>query len=153
MHGIDREVAEAFLGGPDAVARARGTGAAALLPGFTLDDYAFEPAGYSLNALDGGIYYTLHVTPEQLGSYVSFETNADFRADPDALVRRVVETFRPEAFDVFAWAPGGHKADLALDGYALCKHATADVGGYGVTFHHFFRPPTGPVAPDAIRFG
>jgi len=48
-----------------------------------LDSYAFEPCGYSANALittseeDGGRegYYTIHVTPEEGWSYASFECN------------------------------------------------------------------------------
>ncbi|KAG8999965.1 spermidine resistance protein [Tulasnella sp. JGI-2019a] len=51
----------------------------------TLDAFAFEPCGYSANALihhEGGAagegsegYYTIHVTPEEGWSYASFECN------------------------------------------------------------------------------
>ena len=40
------------------------SGVGALLPGVTIDDWAFEPCGYSMNGLQGEYYYTVHVTPE-----------------------------------------------------------------------------------------
>ncbi|PKG40603.1 S-adenosylmethionine decarboxylase [Psychromonas sp. Urea-02u-13] len=43
--------------------------------GFSIDQYSFEPKGYSLNAIDGERYFTLHITPEKLSSYISFESN------------------------------------------------------------------------------
>eukprot|EP00300_Choanocystis_sp_HF-7_P005142 c13908_g1_i1.p1 GENE.c13908_g1_i1~~c13908_g1_i1.p1 ORF type:complete len:353 (+),score=71.85 c13908_g1_i1:34-1059(+) len=47
-----------------------------LLPEFQIDEYDFQPCGYSFNALkQGGYYATVHVTPETSGSYISFETN------------------------------------------------------------------------------
>ena len=42
---------------------------------FTIDQFSFEPKGYSLNAIKGEYYFTLHITPEKLSSYVSFESN------------------------------------------------------------------------------
>ncbi|WP_022942368.1 hypothetical protein [Psychromonas hadalis] len=42
---------------------------------FTIDQYSFEPKGYSLNAIDGQDYFTLHLTPEKQSSYISFESN------------------------------------------------------------------------------
>jgi len=42
---------------------------------FTLDQHCFDPQGYSLNAISGQYYFTLHITPEVLSSYLSFESN------------------------------------------------------------------------------
>ncbi|KAB5595175.1 S-adenosylmethionine decarboxylase proenzyme [Ceratobasidium theobromae] len=48
----------------------------------TLDSFAFEPCGYSANALvqhgAGEGYFTIHVTPEEGWSYASFECNVPF---------------------------------------------------------------------------
>jgi len=152
MHGI-YERAAAFRGErPDDVARARATGVGEVLPGFAVDDYQFTPNGYSLNAIRGRDYFTLHVTPERLGSYASFETNADFRADPDDLVRRVVEVFRPESFDVLAFVPGGEPVALSPPGYRVRKHVhDPDVAGYAVTFQHFYRPSPSPERPAELE--
>jgi S-adenosylmethionine decarboxylase len=64
-----------------------------------MDDWMFSPCGYSANAIDGGVFYTIHVTPEPAFSYASFETNL---AAPDytELVSRVVQFFKPERFVV-----------------------------------------------------
>lgn len=42
---------------------------------FNIDQYSFEPKGYSLNAIDTERYFTLHITPEKQSSYISFESN------------------------------------------------------------------------------
>ncbi|MBT8495365.1 MAG: adenosylmethionine decarboxylase [Deltaproteobacteria bacterium] len=152
MHGIDGERAARFCSGRqgrgDVASR---YGLDQLLPGFEIDEHSFEPAGYSLNAVKEREYYTIHVTPEELGSYVSFETNHDFRRDPVALVGRIVDCFGPESFDVFSFCPSGGDHAVALPGYHLRKHVTDHLSGYDVTFQHFFRPSTGPESALAIE--
>jgi len=151
MHGIEERSA-LFHGPTDAVLEAAAAaGVTRILPGFEVDEHAFEPRGYSLNAVLGDEFYTVHVSPERVGSYVSFETNVDFTDDPSAVVRRVVETFRPESFDVLAFVPGADPLTLDIAGYRLRRHVAAPVAGYGVTFHHFYRPPQGPVRPIELR--
>merc|ERR1719233_1484165 len=44
-------------------------------PGLQIDEYHFDPCGYSFNAIDGDYYWSIHVTPEAQYSYISFETN------------------------------------------------------------------------------
>lgn len=82
----------------------------------TLDAYAFDPCGYSSNALlkrgdgiedghGGEGYYTIHVTPEEGWSYASFECNVPLSTSPSSsienipdlhtLIRRVVDIFQP----------------------------------------------------------
>lgn len=86
-----------------------------------IDAYAFEPCGYSANALiktgpaaqDSEGYWTIHVTPEEGWSYASFECNVPLpaiesadeqeRAEDDRtalpnlhqLIQRVVDVFEP----------------------------------------------------------
>jgi S-adenosylmethionine decarboxylase len=52
------------------------SGISSLMPGAVINDWLFEPCGYSLNALNGPTHYTIHVTPEPACSFVSFATNA-----------------------------------------------------------------------------
>lgn len=40
-----------------------------------IDEFFFKPHGYSMNALKGNKYITIHVTPNKSCSYLSFETN------------------------------------------------------------------------------
>ena len=80
-----------------------------------LDAYAFDPCGYSGNAVIspknpgmGEGYWTIHVTPEEGWSYASFECNVPSSASPDdlshlpssfpsllTLIQRVVDIFQP----------------------------------------------------------
>lgn len=46
-----------------------------IYPKASVDDYVFDPCGYSLNGLLGEDYFTIHVTPEEQCSYASFETS------------------------------------------------------------------------------
>lgn len=71
-----------------------------IFPGFKIDDHLFSPCGYSLNAIRGEEYYTIHVTPEEIGSYVSFETNVRLGNRVATALRSVIEVFRPMSFDV-----------------------------------------------------
>lgn len=76
-------------------------------------DHLFDPCGYSMNGhatspggIAGGVYWTIHITPEAHCSYVSFETNLvvpSYRA----LIEKVVGVFRPEKFTVVMQADLG----------------------------------------------
>lgn len=65
-----------------------------------IDDHVFDPCGYSLNAIDGRHYYTIHVTPEKMGNYTSFETNAIAPKDQANWAKNVVNFFDPLSFDI-----------------------------------------------------
>ena len=56
-----------------AAATTAASGIGALLPGAAIDDYVFEPCGYSMNGVDGAAFTTIHVTPEEGFSYASVE--------------------------------------------------------------------------------
>ncbi|MCB9603399.1 MAG: adenosylmethionine decarboxylase [Sandaracinus sp.] len=150
MHGLRPEAAAQFIGirPPANETIAERTGITKILPGFSIDEHAFTPAGYSMNALRDGVYYTIHVTPEDLGSYVSFETNADLRGQIDAVVARVLDVFRPRSFDVVTFAPAGAEPeDVRPDAFLLRDRVAASFGGYDVDFRHFSLPREGVRAP------
>lgn len=62
-----------------------------------IDEHIFDPFGYSMNALLGPYYYTIHVTPQDVCSYASFETNL-LLVDYSELCSRILEIFRPTHF-------------------------------------------------------
>ena len=68
-----------------------------LCPGATIDETAFTPCGYSMNAILHDSYFTIHITPEKECSYASFETNTCLR-DYASMVRNVLNVFRPKRF-------------------------------------------------------
>jgi S-adenosylmethionine decarboxylase len=83
----------------------KASGIASLVSGCIVDDTSFSPCGYSMNALLQDAYFTIHVTPEEDSSYVSFETNASYEqlgltqhGDYAPLVERIALTFRPKRF-------------------------------------------------------
>jgi S-adenosylmethionine decarboxylase len=102
MHDIDPEISESFIGGRDlAPGRQQMLDDLSCAEGSTLlDQYFFEPQGYSLNAISDRHYLTVHVTPEPDGSYTSVETNRhdlDFRKVVDAVTQR----FKPGRVSLF----------------------------------------------------
>ncbi len=142
MHGIARGVAPRFGVGAAEPFRAS-AGLPEILAGYEIDEHHFEPFGYSLNALKGEFYATLHVTPQSHGSYVSFETNDEsFGHDPGRFVTELVGLFQPESFDVVAFEPDADPVRVSIEGYSLRKHVSEPASGYTVTFQHFFRPST-----------
>ncbi|XP_013381055.1 S-adenosylmethionine decarboxylase proenzyme isoform X2 [Lingula anatina] len=78
LSGLDPEVMKIFTTevSKTATQATAHSGIAELLPGAQIDDYLFEPCGYSMNGiLPDARYITIHITPEPECSYVSFETN------------------------------------------------------------------------------
>ena len=73
------------------------SGIDALCPGAIIDPRAFEPCGYSMNAILFKSYSTIHITPESGSSYASFETNQKV-GSYKALISNVIRTFRPSRF-------------------------------------------------------
>jgi ornithine decarboxylase len=103
------------------------SGIASLVPGHAIDDYVFEPCGYSMNGQDGAAFSTCHITPEAGFSYASLEL-CGHAADEVAaaeLVARAAAVFRPRAISVAL------SADSAAPG--------ADAPGWGSAF----APPAG----------
>lgn len=96
-------------------------GLSTLFPKTELDAFAFEPCGYSANAVipasagSTAGYWTIHVTPEEGSSYASFETNVALTSkksgteliggdgaprDLATLISRVVDIFEPGEMSV-----------------------------------------------------
>ncbi len=85
----------------------KASGLQGLLPETALvDDYMFEPCGYSMNALNGEDFFTVHITPELEHSYASFETNLHLE-EYDAYLQRIVRVFRPQRVSVTIFADEG----------------------------------------------
>eukprot|EP00581_Thalassiosira_minuscula_P007578 CAMPEP_0183703778 /NCGR_PEP_ID=MMETSP0737-20130205/1385_1 /TAXON_ID=385413 /ORGANISM="Thalassiosira miniscula, Strain CCMP1093" /LENGTH=494 /DNA_ID=CAMNT_0025930575 /DNA_START=393 /DNA_END=1877 /DNA_ORIENTATION=- len=83
----------------------------ALVPGATIDPRAFEPCGYSMNAILFHSYSTMHITPEEGSSYASFETNQKLR-NYTPLISNVVRAFRPKRFVMTLMADEGGLVEM-----------------------------------------
>ncbi|MGB5694327.1 MAG: hypothetical protein WBM46_01625 [Polyangiales bacterium] len=145
MHEIDVEVADHFASGrvPRDTSLVASLGIDAVFPGFTTSEHVFKPAGYSLNALKGEEYYTVHVTPEETGSYASFETNHRLGDHLASLVGSIVEIFRPRGFDVITFVTQV-EPDLPVRGYRLAEHVVHDIGSHRVGYFQYLARPREP---------
>ncbi|KAL7531481.1 hypothetical protein ACHAWF_003783 [Thalassiosira exigua] len=128
MFDIDEDVAQKFYydryearNGPDETEdesvrrisdeQTDAAGIRALVPGAKIDARAFEPCGYSMNAILFHSYSTMHITPEGGSSYASFETNQKLK-NYAPLVGNVVRTFRPRRFVITLMADDGGMVDV-----------------------------------------
>lgn len=128
MFDIDEDVAQKFYYdqyqariGPDetegeatkriSMEQTKSAGIDALVPGATIDPRAFEPCGYSMNAILFHSYSTMHITPEEGSSYASFETNQKVK-NYTPLISNVVRAFRPKRFVMTLMADEGGLVEL-----------------------------------------
>ncbi|MBI3288482.1 MAG: adenosylmethionine decarboxylase [Elusimicrobia bacterium] len=151
MHGIDPQAARVFMSGPQRRKEfiKEKSGVWSLIPGFEIDDHLFEPMGYSLNAIRGAKYYTVHVTPQKIGSYVSFETNC-VMGDANETVTRVLELFKPQSCDVLLFQPQSGRKKVRCY-YPIKRAVRQNLScGYRVSFDHHFKPVEGAAAAFEI---
>ena len=112
------------------------SGINALCPGAVIDSRAFEPCGYSMNAILFRSYSTIHITPESGSSYASFETNQKV-SSYKSLISNVIRTFRPKRFVMTLMADeGGLKqvrenplTDAAVDAKIVVPVMALSMGG------------------------
>ena len=107
-----------------------------LLPDFEFDDFLFEPFGYSVNGVCGDRYMTIHITPQENSSYVSFETNLDLGQYPQPIFARLLQILNPGSWDVIGFNverdTQGYPSHLCLGSCTLeCDQ------GYSIEFSHF----------------
>lgn len=96
MSGLDREKAAVFMkrsGRMTEMSRIN-----------EICDYEFEPCGYSMNAIEGAAYSTVHVTPEEGFSY---EAMGLIRFGLIGLLERVLRCFGPDEFSLAITCMGG----------------------------------------------
>lgn len=142
MYGLPTEVAALFdqRSSSDRVEAERAQRLRALLPNVQIDEHLFAPSGYSLNGLRGDRYTTIHVTPQEYGSYASFETNDLTATDGPSWVRSTLELFRPRAFDLVLFDRDAETIPPPR-GYVQRAHVLSRVAsGYHVRFVSYSRP-------------
>jgi len=106
-----------------------------LFPEFQFDDYIFSPYGYSLNAINKDHYITIHITPQENNSYVSFETNIDLKMLSFNLLDHVVKTFNPKTFDHIGF--NSNQISFSHEYFTLKKSEINLTCGYTMSFNHF----------------
>ncbi len=116
---------------------------------FQIDDHIFKPYGYSLNAIRENEYYTFHISPGDLGSYVSFETNHFFTNDYQATIEKILDIFKPKLFDIFQFQIQHTPClnHLYLPKRKVCKKLNF---GYDIQFYNFYKKQSQALEPFKI---
>jgi S-adenosylmethionine decarboxylase len=103
---------------------------------YLINDFCFDPFGYSLNAIRGECYLTIHVTPQKETSYISVETNAD-PIEGAKIGRHFLQRLSPGSFDLITF---NAKELLDIPGdYIRRTHSHRHLNsGFKVDFFHYF---------------
>mmetsp|Transcript_14548 Transcript_14548/g.24650 ORF Transcript_14548/g.24650 Transcript_14548/m.24650 type:complete len:801 (+) Transcript_14548:440-2842(+) len=163
MTGLDQECAARFYHDRSLTAKAATltSGIRALFPTSEIDDFLFEPCGYSMNGLDQEGFSTIHITPQDGFSYASVEICGYTTVDVSDVVERVHSMFKPAQLVVAlstdsTQALGAIVKATPLSPKGLDFEGTVtqqDVGKFAVAYYRFFESPTldGPVRSDSPK--
>ncbi|ERN07117.1 hypothetical protein AMTRI_Chr12g273700 [Amborella trichopoda] len=147
MTGLDHKQASVFYKSDinSASSMTRDSGIKDILPSFKINDFMFDPCGYSMNAIDEKVVSTIHVTPEDGFSYASFEAVGldPNRVRLNELVSRVFACFGPTEFTIAVHCGGssmGSWAELtgSVDGYRCERAIEQDLPGGGFIVYQSF---------------
>lgn len=121
-----------------------------LFPEFQLDMHCFKPTGFSLNAIQGRYYFTLHITPsagQGDNSYVSFETNLNLATYPYPVVAQLIRLFAPTSWDLISVnqliSTAGLPEHLCVGHCAI----TTEQGNH-IDFNHYQQRQTEELFPE-----
>lgn len=114
-----------------------------IIPDASVDEYFFDPCGYSMNALFGNTeeYETIHITPEHRCSYVSFESyNYEILHDSKSWICKILKLFRPySVIGVEVSSIPKKLPDKQIDGYIEAYPISSfNLNGLYITFWSYF---------------
>ena len=103
---------------------------------FEIDEFIFEPFGYSVNGVREDLYFTIHVTPQKECSYASFETNLE-TYHARSLIQELITMFAPQSFDIVIFHPSQSKPQFVLEA-PIKESSIQELGDkYFVHFYHY----------------
>jgi S-adenosylmethionine decarboxylase len=146
MTGLDKEKASVFFKKSEdytAKEMTKLSGIDNILPSFEICDFDFDPCGYSMNAIDGQAFSTIHVTPEDGFSYASYEAMG-FDTETvgfESLIKRVLSCFGPTEFSVAITYDGEAQSwgeNAAVKGYACENQVKQELPGGGSILYKCF---------------
>ena len=143
MYDLDVHIKKLFFNAAEVSEIKNHLGLDQIFENTQMDDYIFKPMGYSLNALIGdNQYYTIHVTPQDPGFYVSFETNIK-EGSVKEITEKVLSLFKPFSFDVIVFSTESHNEEFISESFTRSACFTKNLDcGYKVHFSSFFTPIT-----------
>jgi len=134
MHKLDAGVAAQFYKKDDTSDKDKFPGVQELIEDSETDEFNFTPCGYSMNGLAKQAYSTIHVTPEAICSYASFETNLSLPSYTK-LITAVLALFKPGTFTVTFFSekatavPTTAPFSIDLDGYIMKHKSYSELEG------------------------
>lgn len=139
MYDLPKDVQEVFhttepegsRAGAETMTKQSGLGAIADFMNAEVDDYCFDSCGYSCNMHSGLSYAMVHVTPQDLCSYASFETNfgstltglpeRPLEETLNELLGKVIDAFRPGRLTVTLLQDQGAVSFLGSAPFAVAE--------------------------------
>ena len=125
------------------------------LPDYKIDEFFFEPCGYSMNGIKDDNYETIHVTPEGSCSYISFETNDKIYINSENKGINIMEIFRPYSCATIEIKNGNGFVDNLKNEtsrhYSLVSTDFANLGNIQIDFHYYESNEMHPMATVAKR--
>ncbi|XP_031483779.1 S-adenosylmethionine decarboxylase proenzyme-like [Nymphaea colorata] len=164
MTKLSRERASVFFNnnGSSGKTMTSASGIANILPDFEINDFEFEPCGYSMNSINGSALSTIHVTPEDGFSYASFEfvdvvdaRKAVNAVELEAMIGRVLNCFEPAEFSIAIHCDSTSpiakmSAKKGMMGYACGKVVEHELVGGGCLVYQSFSAKNGVCAPKSV---
>ncbi|KAF6156352.1 hypothetical protein GIB67_031473 [Kingdonia uniflora] len=163
MTGLDKECASVFFKKSEdytAKEMTKLSGISKILPSHEICDFDFDPCGYSMNAIDGLAFSTIHVTPEDGFSYASYEAMGfdSHSVNFESLVKRTLSCFKPTEFSVAITYDGGVSTwgqTSDVDGYKCVDVVKQEVPGGGCIVYRCFsvvaeKSRSGSASPKSI---
>jgi len=140
MNNLDKKVMQQFFKGEKTVKEITNlSGIEDLSCGAIIDAYQFEPCGYSMNSLLDNSFSTIHITPEENCSYVSYETNISEDVmlksgmNYTDLINKVLDIFKPGSISVSLFADFDAVDNLKLDDLKKMKEIEYFVLGLNIS--------------------
>ena len=125
------------------------------LTGYKIDEFFFEPCGYSMNGIKDHYYETIHVTPEGSCSYLSFETNDKKYINTENKENTLMEIFKPFSCASIKIKTGtdfvGNIKDVTNKNYNLVSTDFATLGNINIEFHYYETNEIHPMITVAKR--
>jgi S-adenosylmethionine decarboxylase len=111
------------------------------IPNYRIDEFFFDPCGYSMNAINEDHYETIHITPEDCCSYMSFEICDEKYIDTRIKEFRILELFRPASCSTIQITPSTEPDDGLKDqkpkNYKDVSSECVTLGSISIAFHSY----------------
>lgn len=116
----------------------------------TIDEMLFAPCGYSMNCFDNrtGAHATVHVTPQQVCSFASYECTVLDPTAVGATIRSVIDVFRPGRFSISLIDLAG--SELEETAALPTNIGPADSCDYAVSAQHLERLACGGISGTQV---